>query len=328
MKRRFRTFLLLGIASLPFVVDAHAQSGSQLWPARAVRLIVPFATGGPTDLIARVVAQKMSADLNVPFVVENRSGASGVIGTDAAAKAAPDGYTILIGSPGTMAINPALIKNLPYDPAGDFVALSHIASFPQLLAVHSSLPARSVQELVALAKSRPGGILYASSGVGSTSHLMGEYFANQAGVRLTHVPYRGGSLPVQALLSGEVMMTFDGLPAFASHLQSGRIRVLGVTTARRSPNLPAVSSVAESGVPGFNLFSWVLFVTAKGVPSEVADRMSAEIARAVASPEMRARFAEVGADPVGTTGAGATQFLRVELAKWKQIVEASGAKTD
>jgi len=327
LKRYLLLASLLAIFG-PLSIDAYAQGGVPPWPTRAVRMIVPFATGGPTDLIARVIAQKMSADLNVPFVVENRSGASGVIGTDAAAKAAPDGYTILIGSPGTMAINPALLKNLPYDPATDFVALSHIASFPQLLAVHSSLPARSFQELIALARSRPGWILYASSGVGSTSHLMGEYFANQAGVKLTHVPYRGGSLPVQALLSGEVMMTFDGLPAFASHLQSGRIRVLGVTTAKRSPNIPAISAVAESAIPGFNLFSWVLFVTAKGLPSEAADRISSEITRAVSSPEMRARFAEVGADPVGTNVAGAMQFLRAEMAKWKQIVEVSGARAD
>src|SRR5688572_7223803 len=161
LKRYLLLASLLAIFG-PLSIDAYAQGGVPPWPTRAVRMIVPFATGGPTDLIARVIAQKMSADLNVPFVVENRSGASGVIGTDAAAKAAPDGYTILIGSPGTMAINPALLKNLPYDPATDFVALSHIASFPQLLAVHSSLPARSVQELIALAKSRPGGILYAS----------------------------------------------------------------------------------------------------------------------------------------------------------------------
>lgn len=322
--RRFFV-LLFAICALP-CATAHAQTGQ--WPTRPVRFIVPFATGGPTDLIARVIAQKLSTDLGVPFVVENRSGASGVLGTEAAMKSPADGYTMLIGSPGTMAINPALIKNLPYDPANDFIALSHVASFPQLLAVHASLPAKNVRELIALAKANPGGVLFASSGVGSTSHLMGEYFAQQAGIKLTHVPYRGGSLPVQALLSGEVMMTFDGPPAFAGHLKSGRIRVLGVTTAKRSPNLPAIPAIVESGVPGFNLFSWVLLVTPKGVPADIADRISAEVAKVLAVPEMRARFSDVGADPVGTNVAGATQFLRAELAKWKKIVEVSGAKVD
>lgn len=320
-----RLFVLFAACALPCAM-ASAQTGP--WPTRPVRFIVPFATGGPTDLIARVIAQKLSMDLGVAFVVENRSGASGVLGTEAAMKSPADGYTVLIGSPGTMAINPALIKNLPYDPANDFVALSHVASFPQLLAVHTSIPAKNVRELIALAKASPGGILYASSGVGSTSHLMGEYFAQQAGIKLTHVPYRGGSLPVQALLSGEVMMTFDGLPAFAGHLKSGRIRVLGVTTAKRSPNLPDIPTIAESGVPGFNLFSWILLVTPKGVPADVADRISAEVAKVLAAPEMRTRFGEVGAEPVGTNVAGATQFLRTELAKWKRIVEVSGAKVD
>jgi len=308
--------------------EVFAQPAGSAWPSRQVRMIVPFATGGPTDIVARVIAQKLFAEFNVPFIVDNRSGGGGVIGSDAAAKSPPDGYTLLVGSPGTMAINPALLKDLPYSPTTDLIALSHAASFPHLLAVHSSLPVKNVRELIALAKSKPDSIMYASSGVGSTSHLEGAYLANQTGTRLNHVPYRGGSLPLQALLSGEVMMTFDALPIFSSYLQSGRIRVLGVSTAKRSPSIPQIPTLAESGVPGFDLYSWVLFAAPKGLPPDVAARINAAIAHTIHSPEMKARFADVGADPVGSDLAGASSFLQTELAKWKKIVEISGAKTN
>jgi len=308
------------------VLSSHLQA--QEWPSRPVRLILPFAAGGAADVVTRIAMSRVTEQTGQQFLVENRSGASGNIGTEAAAKAAPDGYTYMVGSPGTMAINPALFKALPYDALKGFVAAVHVARFPQVLAVHSDVPARNLGELLALAKKEPSKLNYGSGGNGSTGHLITESFLTQAGIRMTHVPFRGGAPAVQALLGGQLQMVIDGLPSFASHLQGGRIRLLGISSATRWPELPEVPAIGESTVPGFDMGSWVVLFGPAGTPPEILRRMAAETTKALAVPEVQARLRQVGALPAGGTPEDAARFHRAEYERWGAVVRATGAKAE
>jgi tripartite-type tricarboxylate transporter receptor subunit TctC len=269
----------------------------------------------------------MSQNLGKQVVVENRTGASGNIGTEAAARAKPDGSTLLVGSPGTMAINPFLFAKLPYDAEKDFVAVSHLVSFPQVLVVNPAVPARSLDELVAYAKANPGKLNYGSSGQGSTSHLVMELIKADAKLEMVHVPYRGGSPAIQALIAGDVQVAVEGIPSLPAHLKSGAIRPLAVTSSTRTPVLPNVPAVAES-IPGFDAAAWVILFAPAGTPPAIVERAAAEAKRAMDDPGVRGKLTEIGATVVGAGPAETAATHRRELAKFKRAVQLSGAKAE
>jgi tripartite-type tricarboxylate transporter receptor subunit TctC len=316
--------LLAVLCLLATATASHAQN----WPTKPVRLILPFAAGGAADVVARITMAKVSEQTGQQFVVENRTGASGNIGTEAAARSAPDGYTFLVGSPGTMAINPHFFPKLPYDAVKDFAPAVHVARVPQVLAVHADVPAKSIEELIALAKADPGKLNFGSSGNGSTGHLITESFLAQAGIKIAHVPFRGGAPAIQALAGGHVQIVIDGLPSFASVLDGGRIRLLGITSGQRWPDLPALPAIGERAVPGFDMGSWVILFAPVGTPPDILARFAAETTRAIADPDVQARLRKVGALPAGGTPEQATRFHRDELDKWGAVVRSTGAKPD
>jgi tripartite-type tricarboxylate transporter receptor subunit TctC len=308
----------------PALVGVGRAQG-QSWPTRPVRLILPFAAGGAVDVVIRIVGAAVGDSLGQNFIVENRTGASGNIGTEAVARAAADGYTFLVGSPGTLAINPHMFQQLPYDVTRDFVAVSHVASFPQVLVVHPSVPAMSVEELIALAKREPGKLNYGSSGNASTGHLITEMFRRQTDIQIEHIPFRGGGPAAQALVAGTVQMVIDGLPTWLSYIGGDQIRILAVTSGQRWPGLPDVPTIGERAVPGFDLGSWTILAAPTGTPSAILDRFATEVDRALKRDDVRQRLAQVGALPAGGTPADAQAFHRRELEKWKRVVEVSGA---
>ena len=310
------------------VLAVAATASAQDWPQRPVRLILPFAAGGAADVVTRIVMQRVSEQTGQSFFVDNRTGGSGNIGSEAAARAAPDGYTFLVGSPGTLAINPHLFKALPYDALTDFVPVVHIAKFPQVLAVHGDVKAQNAKELVALAKAQPGALNYGSGGSGSTGHLITESFLTQAGIKVTHVPFRGGAPAVQALLGGTVHMVIDGLPSFTAHLGAGRIRLLAITSGERWPGTPEVPTIAESAVPGFDLGYWVVIAAPAKTPADILRRFAAEAVKALQVDDVRGRLRQVGASAAGGTPEEAQRFQRGEFEKWGALVRATGAKVE
>jgi tripartite-type tricarboxylate transporter receptor subunit TctC len=287
---------LLTLISFMIAATAHAQ---QDWPSRPVTLVNPFTAGSAVDVVARIVSQRVSQNLNQQFNVENRTGASGNIGTEAAARAKPDGAVFLVGSPGTMAINPFLFQKLPYDAIKDFVAVSHLVSFPQVLVVNAKLPVKNLEELVAYVRERPGKLNFASSGSGSTSHLVMELIKADARLDIVHVPFRGGAPAIQAVIAGDVHLGVEGLPSLPAHLKAGTIRPLGVTSATRSPTLPQVPAIAEL-VPGFDATAWVILFAPAGTASAIVERFAAEAKRALEDEGVRAKLAEIGATVVST----------------------------
>jgi tripartite-type tricarboxylate transporter receptor subunit TctC len=305
-----------------------ANTWAQDWPQRPVRLILPFAAGGAADLVTRIVMQRVTEQTGQSFFVDNRTGGSGNIGAVAAANAAPDGYTFLVGSPGTLAINPHLFKTLPYDALNDFVPVVHIAKFPQVLAVHANVSAQNTKELVALAKAQPGVLTFGSGGSGSTGHLITESFMNQAGIKILHVPFRGGAPAVQALLSGTVDMVIDGLPSFTAHLGSGRIRLIAITSSERWIGMPEVPTIAESAVPGFDFGSWVVIAAPAKTPADILRKFAAETVKALQVADVRARLRQVGANAAGGTPEEALRFQRAEFERWGALVKITGAKAE
>jgi len=314
------------VANLPLA--AFSQTSPSQWPDRPVKLILPFAAGGAADVVTRITMTRVGELTGKQFVVENRTGGSGNIGTEAAARSAPDGYTFLVGSPGTMAINPNFFSKLPYDAFKDFVATVHVAKFPQVVAVSNELPVKTLGDLLTLARSEPGKLNFGSSGNGSTGHLITESFLAQAGVKMTHVPFRGWRPAVQALAGGHVNMVIDGLPSFTSVLQGGRVRLLGVTSAERWPELPDLPTVSEAAVRGFDLGSWVVLFAPSGVPGEILQKFASEVTRALSEREVVTRLRQVGALPMGGTPAEAANFHRNEFSKWGEVIRQSGAKPD
>jgi tripartite-type tricarboxylate transporter receptor subunit TctC len=320
-----RRSLLLGIAALPLARSARAQGG---WPARPVRVVVPFAPGGATDILGRLTATELGNALGQPFVVENRAGAGGNLGSDIVAKAPPDGYTLLFGAAGNIGINPSLFANMPYDPVRDLAPISLIAEVTNVLVVHPSVNARSVQELIALARTTQGGLVYASSGNGSTIHLSAELFAAMTRLNMTHVPYRGSGPAMADLLAGRVALMFDNLPSALPHVREGRLRALAVTATRRSPALPDVPTVAEAGVPGYEATSWFGLFAPAGTPREIIDRMAREMAAFARRPEVAERIRALGAEPITSTPDEFAAMVRAEITKWGAVVRASGARAD
>jgi len=298
---------------------------AQQWPARPVKLVNPFAAGSAVDVVARIVAEQLSRNLGTQFLVDNRTGASGNIGTEYAARSKPDGETFLLGSPGTMAINPALFDTLPYHAEKDFVPVVHLVSFPQVLVVNPKLPVRTVAELVSWVGTQGGKVNYASSGRGTTSHLVMELIRAEAKLEMTHVPYRGGAPAIQALIGGEVQVAVEGLPSLPGQLAAGTIRPLAVTSSTRAATLPDVPALAET-YPGFDASAWIILFAPAGTPPAIVERMAAETKKALESPDVKERLQKMGATP---SGAGPTQTAALhqrELVKFKRAVAISGAK--
>ena len=312
------------IAGLALAGPVKAQD----YPSKPIRLVVPFAAGGATDVLARLVGERLTASLGQQVVVDNRPGAGGNIGSDLVARAEPDGYTILMGAVGTHAINPSLYPKMPYDPVKDFAPVTLVASVPNVLVVNPEVPANSVQELIDLAKAKPGELNFASSGNGTSIHLSGELFKAMTGTDIVHVPYKGSGPAVTDLLGGQVQMMFDNMPSSLPHVKAGKLRALGVTSAKRSPALPEVPTIAEAGVPGYDATSWFGILAPAGTPEPVVTRLQGAIVQALGEPEMRQRMADLGAEPVGDTPAEFGQFIAAEIAKWAKVVNDAGVKLE
>lgn len=319
--RHLASTLLL--ACLPLA--AAAQAGS--FPDKPIRIVVPFPPGGATDAAARLVAVKMGEHWGQPVVVDNRAGAGGNVGSDLVAKAAPDGYTLVMGVTGSHAINTSLYSRMPYDPVADFIAISQVAVVPNVLVVHPSVPAKNLAELVALAKKEPGKLNYASLGNGTAAHLGMEMLKSEAGVDIAHVPYKGSAPAVSDLLAGQVQMMVDGLPSALPHVKAGKLRAIALTSLRRAPSLPDLPTIAET-YPGFYADAWSGLFAPKGTPQPVVDKLSAEVERILKLPEVREKLTALGAEPVGSTQAEFTAHVKREIEKWAKVVKTSGAKVD
>jgi tripartite-type tricarboxylate transporter receptor subunit TctC len=322
MGKRFTAFLFF-----VFFASASAGAFAQDWPNRPVRFIVPYAPGGGVDIVARLIAPKLSQSLGEAFVIDNRGGAGGNIGTALGAKAEPDGYTIVMAA-AAFAINASLYRKLPFDPEKDFVPVSLIAGTPNILAVHPSVPAKSVKELIALAKAKPHALNYASAGNGTTSHLAAELFKSMTDVDVVHVPYKGTSPAVTAMLSGESQVMFAPALALVGHVKANKLRALAITSTQRSPAFPDLPTVAEAGVPGFEARQWYGVVAPAGTPKEIVSRLSAEIAKIVRTPELKKHFTVEGSEPIGSSPEEFGKYIHAEIGKWAKVVKASGAQID
>jgi tripartite-type tricarboxylate transporter receptor subunit TctC len=317
-----RAAVAVTCASL-FAVSAPVLA--QSWPAKPVRLVVPFSSGGTTDIVARLYAQRLTEALGTQFIVDNRAGAGGTIGTEAGARSAPDGYTFVFGSTSSTAVSPGLYPKLSFDILRDFVPVAQVASASIVLAAHPSLPARNVKELVALAKARPGEIVFASSGNGSSLHLCAEYLKHLAKINMLHVPYKGVGPALPDLLAGHVQLLFSDMPPFVPYIKSGKLRALGVTTAKRSPLLPDIPAIAES-VPGYDLAGWYGFLAPAGTPGAIVNRLHAEIQKLMTSPQMKERYVALALEPVERSPQQFGDYMKSELAKWGNIIQVSGAR--
>jgi len=322
--RRHSLAVLAALALLPLSFLARAQA----FPTRPVRFVVPYPPGGPLDAVARLLALRVGPQWSQPVIVENIAGAGGNIGAAAVAKAAADGHTLLMGAVATHAINPSLYASMPYDAAKDFIAVTQVASTPNVLVVNSQVPAQSVADLVAYARAKPGGLNYGSGSTGSAGHLAGELFNSLAGVRMVHVPYKGASAAMQDLIGGRIDLMFDNLASSLSQVKAGRIRALAVTTAKRTPLAPDLPTLVESGLSGFDISTWFGIFVPAGAPKAAVDRIHADFTRALAEPEVREKLLGMGADSVGSTPEAFAAFVAAEASKYARLVKASGAKAD
>jgi tripartite-type tricarboxylate transporter receptor subunit TctC len=307
------TLLVLGLASV-----AHAQS----YPAKPVRLIVPFAPGGSTDIVGRILAQKLNEMWGQPVLVDNRAGGSTVIGTELVAKAPPDGYTLLV-TPAPFTIVPSLMKKLPYDPQKDFEPITLINTTPLVVVVHPGVPARSIKELIALAKSKPGALNYGSSGSGGSNHLAGELFNSMAGVKMVHIPYKGNAPALTDLVGGHVDVVFNGLTSALPFIKSGKLRALGVTSLNRSATLPQVPTLDEAGLKGFQAVAWNGLTAPARTSKEIVTKVNTDVLKVVRSPELVDKLKAEGSDPVGNSPEQYAKFLREEIVKWNKVIRAA-----
>lgn len=321
---RVRRACLLGCACF-FVLLQHGHAAE--FPARPIRLVVPFPPGGGSDVIGRTVASHLTERLGQTIVIDNRAGAAGILGTDIVAKAPSDGYTLLLAS-GSHSINAVLRDKLPYDPLSGFTPVSRLGLIPNVLVAHPSLPVKSVQELIAVAKRTPGQLNYASAGTGSTQHLAMELLKSMAGIDLKHIPYKGASPAEVDLLAGRVQIMFGTVPATVPHAKSGKLRAIAVSSARRTPLLPDLPTVAESGIPGFAVDSWYALMGPKGLPVKVVERLNREVKAVLESSSVKERFAASGADAISSSPGELLQFVKAEIAKWDAVVRKAGIRLD
>jgi tripartite-type tricarboxylate transporter receptor subunit TctC len=308
------------VATLLAAGLAHAQ-----YPARAVQVVVPFPAGGPTDVLTRVLAQKLAERWSKPVVVVNKPGAGGTIGSDIVAKSAPDGYTLLMATTSTHSIGPSLQK-LPYDPVKDFAPVSQVSNATNVLVVSPKLGVANVRELVALAKAKPGALNFASSGTGTIPHLTGELFKHLAQLDIVHVPYKGTGLSIPDLANGQVALLFDSIVTAQTHVKSGSVKALAISSPRRTPLMPDLPTMIEAGVPGFESETWFGLFAPAGTPADIVSRVSADTAAVLAAPDVRARFAAAGAETVGGTPAQLAARVKSDAAKWAAVIKAANVK--
>jgi tripartite-type tricarboxylate transporter receptor subunit TctC len=316
---------LVCLACAWLAAAAQAQTN---YPTRPIRLIVPFPPAGATDILSREVMQRLSQSLGQQIIVENRPGASGAIGCDLVARAAPDGYTLLMATTSTHSIEPLLSSKLPYDAIKDFAPVSLVATSANVLVVPATLPANSAKELIALAKANPGSLNFGSSGTGSIVHLTGEMFRSRAGIDIVHVPYKGTQLVVPDLISGRISILFDNIVSAMPNLKGGRVKAIGISSLQRSPLLPDVPPIAESGVPGFEATAWFGVYAPAATPKDIVARLSRELAAVLHAPETKQRMALLGAEPVGSTPEDMSKIVAAETAKWARVVRDAGVKID
>jgi tripartite-type tricarboxylate transporter receptor subunit TctC len=326
MKNHCLCTRLLGVVVLAVVPMSAALA--QTYPAKPVRMIVPFPAGGATDIVGRVVAQKLAEAWGHQVIVDNRGGAGGTIGSDVAAKSPPDGYTLLVGTSSTHAVAPSLYSKLSYDPVRDFAPVTLLASATILLAAHPSLPAKNVRELIAIGKRQPQALSFASSGNGGISHLVGEQFKSMGGIQMLHVPYKGDTPALIDLVSGQVSLMFGTAVSFLPYVKSGKLNALAVTNPKRSPIVPDVPTVAESGLPGFEALQWFGIFTTAGTSKDIVAKLNGDIVRILRLPDVRDRLTSLGADVVGNTPEQFAAFQKADATKWARVVKDSGAKIE
>jgi len=310
------------------LVCGAGYAAAQNYPSKPIRFVVPFAAGGGTDFVARIVGQRLNEALGQPLVIDNRGGAGGAIGTELAAKAAPDGYTLLLGSAGPLAIQPGLSARLPYDPLRDFAPVTLVCSMPYLLLVHPSLPAKNVQELIALARAKPGQLNFGAPGSGTTTHLATELFKMLAKIDVVHVPYKGVAPALADLLAGQVQFMSGDLSTVLPQVKAGRLRALAVTGAQRSTIVPDLPTIAESGVPGYAASGWFGVLAPAATPRSIVTRLNAVIVKGITNADARERLAALGGEVVANTPAEFAAYLRDDLAKWSKLIKAIGLKPE
>ena len=325
--RKLIARLAVATMVLSAVAGAQAQSAAQTYPNKPIRIVVTFTPGGAPDIIARLLGERFTAAWGQPVVIDNKPGSGGNIGSDFVAKSAPDGYTLVVGTVGTHSINGALYTKMPYDMVRDFSPVSLVATTPNLLVVHNDVPAKTVQELIALGK-REGKMSFASSGSGTSIHVSGELFKSMTGIDMTHIPYKGRASALPDLLGGRVTMMFDNMPSSLPLVREGKLRALGVTSLTRSPAAPDIPTIAESGLPGFEAVSWFAMFAPAGTPKPVVDKIQAEISRILKTPELAKKLTDIGLEPVGSTPEELAAYQREEIVTWAKVVRDSVASAE
>jgi tripartite-type tricarboxylate transporter receptor subunit TctC len=318
------------LAVLPLaaaLLSCASSTTAQSYPSRTVRIIVPYAPGGIVDIFARSLGQRLAETMGQQFIVDNVAGANGIIGTETASRAAKDGHTLLMVAVNHV-INPSMYRKLNYDPVRDFAAISIVGSTPYVLSVHPSIPARDLKELLALARARPGQLSYASTGAGSPTQLSAELMKSMSGVDMLHVPYKGAPQALSALLSGETALSFLIITSAIPHAKSGKLRMLGISTAQRVKLAPEVPTLAESGLPGYEMNGWIGLLAPQGVPAEILSRLNAETRKVLALPDVRDRLTNLGVEVLGSTSEDFAKAMRDDVVKWAKVVAASGAKPE
>jgi tripartite-type tricarboxylate transporter receptor subunit TctC len=320
-----RSLLTAAAAALAI---APVAAGAQSYPSRTVRIVVPFPAGGPTDVVSRLVGQKLSERLGQSVVIDNRPGAGGVVGTDLVAKSAPDGYTLVMGTIGGLTVSQHLLRKMPYDTLRDLAPITQAVANTNFMVLHPSVPVKTVKEFIALARARPDALSYASSGNGTITHLSGELFKMMTGVAMTHVPYKGGAPALTALISGEVALSFENALVALPHIRAGKMRAIAVTGPKRTQALPQVPTMEEAGIAGYQATGWYGLLAPAATPKEIIERLHAETSQVLSMKDVEDKLAAMGSDAIGNTPAEFARFIRAESEKWGKVVKAAGMKPD
>jgi tripartite-type tricarboxylate transporter receptor subunit TctC len=322
-----RFYLAIITITAAMLFGSAGGASAQPFPTKPIRIIVPFPAGGTTDVFARMISQKLSENLKQQVLVDNRAGASGMIGTEMVVKAPPDGYTLMITAT-HHAINPSLYKKLPYDTLKDLVAITLVATSPNVLVAHPTFPPNTIQELIALARAKPGQLNFASTGIGGANHLSGELFKSMAGIDIVHIPYKGAAPAMNDLLAGHVSLMFDTIGIELPYVKAGKLKALAVTTAKRTTIAPDIPTIAESGLPGYEAVSWFGMYGPAGMPKEILTRINTEVAKVLHSPDIQKRFIDYGAEAIGNSPEQFAVYLKSEMAKWAKVVKDCGVQLD